>query len=598
MLAADTRIEGYRILSVLGSGGFGVTYLAIDENLNKQVAIKELLPGHLVYRDGKTVRPKTEKLKEEFSVLRQRFIEEARMAASINHPNVVQILRFFPQNGTAYMVMAYEDGEELGDYLDARSEPPDPVEAGRLMSALLDGLAAVHRSGMIHRDIKPENIFVRHRDGSPVILDFGSARAADSTRFTRMLSPGYAPYEQYVESAPQGAWSDVYSLAAVFYRIIMGQKPPLATSRMLGDSLVPVVQVAKGRYPEPMLRAIDWGLAVNAAQRPQTVAAFAEAIQSALITETPQAPPSHPLPDAVIAKQISRSRNAIGRHPVMNGDIFWTLSIFSLSLANFIIGFIMLRRHGRDLLAITPIPAEADEERHDLEHLVNRPPLVFGMALLFFMAGIAMVFAGIALPQISYRTHGPLSRNFSLFYDDPLLFIGLVCFCSGMIVLTYWLWENCRTVFEYRLKLSGMKPNEKEPPDEDDEAPTGPAFFRRRIGNVMELGMLAATVCYMDYIAINHAIMSTMVGIVASNLIIILVVLTLGLAFIMTVCLFSLWAYLGKDMLTYALFERQSHWRWRFTANVSRVLLIITFFAIPSLTNFDVYRDVLQLLFR
>ncbi|MEI8394063.1 MAG: SUMF1/EgtB/PvdO family nonheme iron enzyme [Rhodospirillaceae bacterium] len=271
MLRADACLEEYRIIDVLGAGGFGVTYRARDERLDKVIAIKEYLPGHLAHHDGQTVRPKTEKLNEEYRKLLKYFLDEARHVARIDHKNVVRVRRCIEANGTAYMVMDFIDGDDLGIFLESLLQPMTEPEFRRIAEALLDGLAAVHAEGLIHRDIKPDNIIVRRVDGLPVILDFGAARHSDSTHFTKMLTPGYAPYEQYLESGKQGPWTDIYALAAVFYQMISGSKPTLAVQRKISDDMPAAVVVGQGRYSESLLQALDWGLRVDDTERPRSV---------------------------------------------------------------------------------------------------------------------------------------------------------------------------------------------------------------------------------------------------------------------------------------------------------------------------------------
>ena len=276
-------LQDYRILSILGAGGFGVTYLAEDTTLGKRVALKEYMPVEMAIRHGKSeVLPKSGGSEDDFVWGLQEFLREARTLAQFEHPNIVPVLRFFEANGTAYIVMAFQEGESLSDILDRRATLDQDSVLG-LLGPLIDGLSAVHYRGFLHRDIKPENIFIR-TDGSPVLLDFGSARQALGTKtrtLTSIVSRGYAPFEQYTTTSKQGPWSDIYALAAVAYRAIAGAQPPDATDRMDRDSIVPALEAGHGRGGEDFLRAIDWALAVRSEDRPQSLAEWRRALFAA-----------------------------------------------------------------------------------------------------------------------------------------------------------------------------------------------------------------------------------------------------------------------------------------------------------------------------
>ena len=227
-------VEEYVIERVLGQGAFGITYLALDSNLNSWVAIKEYLPDDLAVRDQRsTVTPKSTASKPSYLWGLERFFSEAQTVARFNHPNIVRVLRLMRENGTAYIVMPYERGRSLADHIKRLDRPLREDEMLGLLRPLLDGLAAVHAEDVLHRDIKPGNIFLR-TDGTPVLLDFGSARQAvrgERRDLTSVLTPGYAPIEQYADSGNQGPWTDVYALGAVLYRCLTGKAPVDATVR-------------------------------------------------------------------------------------------------------------------------------------------------------------------------------------------------------------------------------------------------------------------------------------------------------------------------------------------------------------------------------
>jgi serine/threonine protein kinase len=264
-------LNEYRIKRVLGQGGFGITYLAHDERLDRDVAIKEFLPGDLAVRQfDSTVVPRSSIARPDYRGGLERFLKEARTLAKFGNPNIVRIFTSFEANGTAYIVMSYEAGDSLGAWLKTQDFPLPFARLLAIAEPLLAGLATVHDAGFWHRDIKPSNIFLR-ADGTPVLLDFGTARQAIGTNSRgseRILTPHYAPYEQYIVRGDQGPWTDIYAMGAVLYYCISGREPPEATERVHAeaekqpDPMVPATTVGKGHYPDSFLRAIDRCLAL------------------------------------------------------------------------------------------------------------------------------------------------------------------------------------------------------------------------------------------------------------------------------------------------------------------------------------------------
>ena len=269
-------LHAYRIESVLGAGGFGLTYLATDSNLSLKVALKEYLPSDFAARNAdSTVQPKPGEAAESFQWGLQRFMSEAKTLASFRHPNIVRVMRFFEANRTGYMVMEFVEGKPLPDWIGPRRPLPQQTLQA-LVAPLLDGLEVIHKAGYLHRDIKPANIFMRE-DGSPVLLDFGSARElkGGNQELTAVVSPGYAPLEQYHTQGRQGAWSDLYALGGVMYWMLTGNKPVEAAARVRQDIMPPAVKAADGRgYAPEFLGAVDWALKPNDEERPQSVAEF------------------------------------------------------------------------------------------------------------------------------------------------------------------------------------------------------------------------------------------------------------------------------------------------------------------------------------
>ena len=284
-LPTEYQLQEYLIQSVLGNGGFGMTYLAEDTLLNTPVAIKEYLPNELAVRETDLkVQPKSERDTEDFTWGLERFLDEARILAQFKHPNIVRISRFFRANDTAYIVMDYEQGQSLAAAF-KKGKKITEIELMEILLPLLEALETVHNAGYLHRDIKPDNIYLREKDNSPVLLDFGAARYVignHSRLLTTMMTPGYTPFEQYAHDSHYGNWSDIYSLSAVLYRLISGKTPIDAIQRIDAfrrgkpDPLEPAIKIGRGQYSKKLLAAIDWALEINEDARPQNVTAWRE----------------------------------------------------------------------------------------------------------------------------------------------------------------------------------------------------------------------------------------------------------------------------------------------------------------------------------
>lgn len=279
-LSPGQEIFEYRIDKVLGGGGFGITYLAQDVNLQLPVAIKEYFPSDVAVRgsDASSVKVRSADSAERFNWGLDRFVDEARALASFRHPNIVRVLRYFKENGTAYIVMDYESGDPLKNWV-VRQNGLDQESLLQLIYPLLDGLESVHKLNFLHRDIKPDNIYIR-ADGSPVLLDFGAARRVSTAHdMTNIVSPGFAPFEQYHTKGNQGPWTDIYSLGAVMYWLTTGRKPLEAAARVREDPMEKAQSLAnRSVFSVPLLQAIDWCLSPHEKDRPQKVAELREAL--------------------------------------------------------------------------------------------------------------------------------------------------------------------------------------------------------------------------------------------------------------------------------------------------------------------------------
>jgi len=278
-LPVGTRVESYEIRDVLGVGGFGITYRAFDHDLECDVAIKEYLPSQFAVRHGdSTVTPKTDGDAQAYEYGLRRFLEEARTLAKFREPNIVRVVRYLEAHHTAYLVMDYEAGEPLSAIL-ARESHLDEERIIAVMVPILESLKAVHARNILHRDIKPANICLR-RDGTPVLLDFGSARQAlehKSQTLTGVVTPGYAPIEQYFSDGKQGPWTDIYAIGATMYHCATGVAPVVATERLAliqdkeADPVARAADLLRNRFSSPFLDALVAMMQPNAKDRPQTV---------------------------------------------------------------------------------------------------------------------------------------------------------------------------------------------------------------------------------------------------------------------------------------------------------------------------------------
>lgn len=269
---------------VLGIGSFGITYWARDEHLNTVVAIKEYYPHHLVERpEGqRTIRIQEGEDPDEFAFGLEQFRQEGRTLARFNHPNVVDVRSYFEQHGTGYLVMDYYEGRTLAEHVAQHGGTLPEERALGQMQDVLNGLRSVHAEGVLHRDITPENVY-RTSGGRGVLIDFGAAREAMRIRGQRskvVLTPGYAPIEQYRANGRHGPQTDIYACAATLYKCLTGLKPPESTERVEYDQLVPPRQVRSEISVETSV-AVMKGLSLDPSERPASVDAF-----SALLART------------------------------------------------------------------------------------------------------------------------------------------------------------------------------------------------------------------------------------------------------------------------------------------------------------------------
>jgi WD40 repeat protein len=297
------ELAEYTIEAVLGHGGFGVTYLARDRQLGTQVAIKEYLPHDIARRKGQTdviASSAEDETVVTYRVGLREFLKEGQALARFKHENIVRVLRFLEANGTAYMVMEYEKGESLAQYLRHNGPRLDQAALLRIFLPIMNGLHAVHQAKLLHLDIKPENIYLRE-DGNPMLIDFGSARQAlvgPGQNHAVALTPGYAPIEQYPSGGKQGPWTDVYAIGASLHRCICGKRPVASTERHQAilryepDPLPPALELGQGRYPNYILESIDWALRIHANERPRSARELQDALMGKNASKRVQAAPA------------------------------------------------------------------------------------------------------------------------------------------------------------------------------------------------------------------------------------------------------------------------------------------------------------------
>ena len=275
-LAPGVQVGEYRLQGVVGEGGFGIVYKARDLSLDRVVAVKEFMPATLAGRMSSNQIHVRSHHKGAFDAGLRSFINEARLLAKFSHPALVHVYRFFEENGTAYMVMRYYEGQTFRAYLTEQPGAMNERWLAAILSPVLDVLEMLHAADCFHRDIAPDNVFLQS-SGMPVLLDFGAARRiiGDMTQaLTMVLKPGYAPIEQYVDdgSMPQGAWTDIYQIGAMLYMVITGKTPATSVARMISD---PVVQLTNDSFPgysAEFLHGVHRALSVKPENRPQSIA--------------------------------------------------------------------------------------------------------------------------------------------------------------------------------------------------------------------------------------------------------------------------------------------------------------------------------------
>ncbi|MDR1849200.1 MAG: serine/threonine protein kinase [Zoogloeaceae bacterium] len=266
------RVEDYTIIRQLSMGGFSIVYLAHDKN-GQDVAIKEYLPNSLALRASGEIRPIVNS--DNLGAFRyglKCFFEEGKALSRLSHPNVVRVSNFFRANETVYMVMDYERGRTLQEFIRKHQGHISERFLRGIFARLLNGLRVVHSNKLLHLDLKPSNIYLR-TDNTPVLIDFGAARQTlqvDTPMLKPMYTPGFASPEHYGDRKNLGPWSDIYSIGASLYACLAGLTPQAANERQKKDVLQKASLRWKDLFSAQFLETIDSCLELNHHERPQS----------------------------------------------------------------------------------------------------------------------------------------------------------------------------------------------------------------------------------------------------------------------------------------------------------------------------------------
>jgi serine/threonine protein kinase len=289
-LEAGTELHGGKFLieHQIGNGGFGITYLAKDTYLERDVVIKECFPEAFCFRFGARVQVSSPRLEAQYRHSVEMFMREARSIAKLRHPNIVSVHQVFEENGTAYMVLDMIDGRDLADIIEDEEDVLSPQQVHEILVKLLDAIDLVHRHDLLHRDISPDNILL-DKWGNPALIDFGAAREDASEKVNQVskmlvVKDGYSPHEFYIKGGAQGPSSDLYALAATMYHLISRQPPADSQTRVSAltaqqdDPCLPL----NGRFPQygaAFLSAVDKAMSLAPKDRFQSAKAWRAMIE-------------------------------------------------------------------------------------------------------------------------------------------------------------------------------------------------------------------------------------------------------------------------------------------------------------------------------
>ncbi len=284
------KIDRYTIIKRIGGGGFSIVYLAVDGESGHEMVIKEFMPRKLALRaeDG-SIQLREGANSDAFSHGRRLFFQEANFLANLKHHNIVNVTNFFRANGTVFMVMDYQKGVTLQEYITRRSGGLSEDLIRTVFLPLLDGLRMIHERGLLHLDIKPSNIYLRP-GADPVMLDFGAVHEMKQSRQYQpgqVLTPGFSSYEQAQRGGYVGPWSDIYSMGATMRACMSGESPPPSQERRMADKMKPAAREFRRKYSQALLQAIDWAMEVDPTLRPQSVEQLLEAMDRDVAEDAP-----------------------------------------------------------------------------------------------------------------------------------------------------------------------------------------------------------------------------------------------------------------------------------------------------------------------
>jgi serine/threonine protein kinase len=340
LLRPRTILNGKYLLGrMLGQGGFGITYIGWDLNLDIKVAVKEYYPTGFVTRETTsiargTVQPFTGSQGDFFLSGLEKFINEAKtLAKFFSLPGIVSVKDYFRENGTAYICMEYIEGQTLKDYLAGMGGKLDADRVFDMMKPVMTSLAEIHKTGLIHRDISPDNIMIS-KEGSMKLLDFGAARdftESGNKSLSVMLKPGFAPEEQYRSKGVQGPWTDVYALSATIYKCITGITPEESVERVHTDEVKPPSALGFAINPQQET-ALMKGMAVIQSNRYQDVSGlYAALFDGKADTPAPVAlapmPSAPAVPDAPVAPAVPPELLAPAPAPKKSHTNKWVTAI-------------------------------------------------------------------------------------------------------------------------------------------------------------------------------------------------------------------------------------------------------------------------------
>ncbi len=306
-LPAGTQVDRYVIEDIwTRPDAFAFRYFARDRESGERVVLKEFFPAEFVTRSGNEVRPLSEDARRSYHWGLRGFADESAGLQRINHPGIVRVQHTFEANGTAYLALKPIEGATLASQLvNGRTLAADLLLP--LANALADALSCAHTAGIVHGDVRPDNIIVRP-DGSPVLIDFGAARFVIRLKcrsLTSVLASGYAPPEAYSASGRFDPAFDIYSLAATMYHAVAGGPPVDAQKRSRGEArMKPASKATLAWYPNGVLEAIDWGLRLDSAFRPKSVAEWREAVTGKIT------PPVDPNPEPELVDKAPAAKAA------------------------------------------------------------------------------------------------------------------------------------------------------------------------------------------------------------------------------------------------------------------------------------------------